>query len=108
MVAPDALTKLMLPVHEAAVPPEVAVARFTTLTCAVSEAASPIGGRLVERVVVALVWPMAAAAATSGRTSRLRCMVIPPGLLTGGATAELPSRGSSYKIDNRGGRGARR
>jgi hypothetical protein len=43
-VAPDEFTKLMLPAHEAAVPPDEAVARFTTLTCAVSELANPIGG----------------------------------------------------------------
>jgi hypothetical protein len=69
ITAPDAFTKLMLPAQDAAVPPVAVVARFTTLICALSELASPMGGRFVERVEVVVVCPIAATATRSGKKS---------------------------------------
>src|SRR5689334_20446033 len=59
IVAPVEDTNEMLPVQAAAVPVEEAVAVLTTFSCAVSEAASPIGGELNVRVtapVGVVVW----------------------------------------------------
>ncbi len=52
----------MVPVHEAAVPLELAVAVFTTFSCNVSELASPIGAELDSTVAVELVVVVWAAA----------------------------------------------
>jgi hypothetical protein len=65
ITVPAALAKEMAPVHDAAVPLDDDVARFVTLTWAVSELANPTGGKLDVRVVVVLdvaVWAMATAA----------------------------------------------
>ena len=70
MVPPDALMKETFPVHEAAVPFELAVARFVKLTRTVSELASPIGGNGKVRVTVALFCAQAHATAQLKRVDR--------------------------------------
>ena len=53
ITVPAALTNESVPVHAAAVPVEVdAEAVLTTLSCTVSELASPMGGEVNDRVVV--------------------------------------------------------
>ena len=51
---PAALAKETVPVQDAAVPLDEAVARFVTLIWAVSELASPTGGRVEVSVLVEL------------------------------------------------------
>jgi len=51
---PAALAKETVPVQDAAVPLDEAVARFVTLICAVSELANPNGGRVEVSVLVEL------------------------------------------------------
>jgi len=46
-VAPAASMKVIVPVHEAAVPLEEFAARLATLICAVSLVAKPTGGKLI-------------------------------------------------------------
>jgi len=55
IAVPLEFTKPIVPVHEAAVPVEEAVATLTTFTCRVSELASPMGAELDDRVTVELV-----------------------------------------------------
>jgi len=63
ITAPLALRKEIVPVHDAAVPSELAAARLTTLICAVSELARPTGVKSISRVLVVLpVWANAPAA----------------------------------------------
>jgi hypothetical protein len=80
IIAPLALTKEILPVQDAAVPLEDAVAVFTTFSCAVSKLPSPTGGELNDRVVVEDVVcakapePVRAASATVVDRNRFRSM----------------------------------
>ena len=81
LAAPLVLTKEILPVQDAAVPLEDAVAVLTTLSCAVSELPSPTGGKLNDRVVVVdVVWAKAPTAVRAASASvvdrdRLRSML---------------------------------
>jgi hypothetical protein len=62
IAVPAELRKAMVPVQEAAVPPDDSAARFVKLICAVSAVASPIGAELdscVVVVVVVVVWAIA-------------------------------------------------
>jgi hypothetical protein len=52
ITVPAALTKEIVPVQDAAVPPDGDVARFVTLTWAVSELANPTGGSVEVSVLV--------------------------------------------------------
>jgi hypothetical protein len=52
ITVPAALTKEIVPVQDAAVLPDEDVARFVTLTWAVSELANPTGGRVEVSVLV--------------------------------------------------------
>ena len=66
ITVPAALAKEIVPVQDAAVPPDEAVARFVTLIWAVSELANPTGGRFEESVLVSVdvvVWAIATVAA---------------------------------------------
>jgi hypothetical protein len=55
IAAPLALTNEIVPVQEAAVPADEAEAVFTTLSCAVSELATPTGGVFMVCVTVPVV-----------------------------------------------------
>jgi hypothetical protein len=55
MTVPLVLRNEMVPVQDAAVPLELAVATLTTLICAVSELARPMGGSAISCVLVLLL-----------------------------------------------------
>jgi hypothetical protein len=75
IVAPLAMRNEIVPVHDAAVPPDAFSAKFVTMISAVSVAPSPTGGRLKSRVLVVLVVLCAnadvAATAATIKTRRL-------------------------------------
>jgi hypothetical protein len=75
MAVPLEFTKEILPVQDAAVPLEDAVAVFTTFSCAVSELPSPTGGELKVRVDVVLVVVVCASPLAAVRAARVSVVV---------------------------------
>jgi hypothetical protein len=73
IAVPLAFKNEIVPVHEAAVPLDDAVAVFTTLICAVSELPKPTGGVVEVAVTVPLVvvWDNATAAVNAAAVSSL-------------------------------------
>jgi hypothetical protein len=65
IAAPEEFRNEIVPAHDAAVPLAEADAVLTTLTCAVSELASPAGGKAKVRVLVDVVVVVCANAANA-------------------------------------------